>query len=112
MLKSNNVLRLRYYFDAGSGICLWSADEFTSKKLGYAVELDDLPLSSNTSKWLIYLIAWFDTSIDWTYPTQTSLNWTHETARNFKTAYIIGLRMIQADLATSNFEIIPDEQYY
>lgn len=110
-MQQDNSLRLRYFFDVGSGICLWSADDFTNQQLGYAVELENLPLSENTRKWLTYLIAWFDTSIDWTDPTRSSLTWTKETARNFKEAYTMGLKMIKADLATTNFEIIPEDQY-
>lgn len=49
----------RFFFDAGSGVCLWAADEGTKQRYGYPVEHWDLPLSENTKRWLTYLIAWY-----------------------------------------------------
>ena len=37
---------VRFFFDAGSGVCLWAQDEATKQRFGYAVQLDDLDLLS------------------------------------------------------------------
>lgn len=62
-------VKLRFFFDAGSGVCMWSADEISREKYGsYPVECNELPLSENLRRKLTYLMAWYDTSIDWSYP--------------------------------------------
>jgi hypothetical protein len=65
--------RLRYFFDPGSGICLWSENDLASDRFGYAVELDDLYLTASVRMRAEELIARFDTSIDWTNPAGPSL---------------------------------------
>ena len=58
----------RYFFDPGSGICLWSDNDEAREKFDYPVELSDLGLSENLLRQAIHLIAWYDTSLDWSYP--------------------------------------------
>jgi hypothetical protein len=62
------IYRLRYFFDAGSGICLWSANDAAREKYGYAIKASNLPLPENTWRRIVYLASWYDTSIDWEYP--------------------------------------------
>jgi hypothetical protein len=60
---------IRFFFDAGSGICLWAGNELTKNKFSdYPIEVESLPISENLIKNLIHLIAWWDTSYDWNYP--------------------------------------------
>ncbi|MEA5559508.1 hypothetical protein [Nodularia spumigena] len=59
---------LRYFFDAGSGICLWAGNEEAEEKFGYPVELHEIDLSDNVQRTGQRLVAWFDTSIDWNDP--------------------------------------------
>lgn len=35
--------RLRFFFDSGSGVCLWAGDAFTEDRYGLAVEAGALP---------------------------------------------------------------------
>jgi hypothetical protein len=59
---------LRFFFDPGSGICLWAGDAVTSEWFGYPIELDRLPLTPQTKAAAEELIGWFDESIDWDDP--------------------------------------------
>jgi|GEM_PF-4050848 len=89
---------LKYFFEVGSGVCLWAGNEDTKQCLGYAIETEKMNLSENTKKWLLYLIAWFDTSIDWSCPTEIARHWTEEEYARFLNAANKGLQMIQIDL--------------
>lgn len=50
--------KLRFFFDAGSGICLWSADERTIEKFDYPVDPSKLPIDENLRRRLHYVTAW------------------------------------------------------
>lgn len=63
---------LRYFFDPGSGICLWSANEAAREKFDYPVQLRDLGLPENLLRKALYVMAWYDTSLDWSYPSNPS----------------------------------------
>jgi hypothetical protein len=60
--------RLRYFFDPGAAICLWSANDVARQEFGYPVDARNLPLPEITRIRLDDLAAWYDTSIDWDYP--------------------------------------------
>ncbi|HZX30097.1 MAG TPA: hypothetical protein VFF03_01980 [Rhodocyclaceae bacterium] len=62
----------RYFFDPGSSICLWSANDETRAKFDYPVELTGLELPENLLRRALYVMAWYDTSIDWSYPPNPS----------------------------------------
>lgn len=55
---------LRYFFDPGSGICLWSANNAARERYGYPVALDVLDLPPAVVAHANALIERFDTSID------------------------------------------------
>jgi hypothetical protein len=63
---------LRYFFDPGSGICLWSANDEARKRFDYPVQLTELGLSENLLRQAIYVMAWHDTSLDWSNPPNSS----------------------------------------
>ena len=62
----------RYFFDPGSGTCLWSANAMAREKFGYAVELDFLDLPSDVVSRASEVLNIFDSSIDWHDPTANS----------------------------------------
>lgn len=64
--------RLQYFFDPGSGVCLWSDNDLARGKFGYPVDLGDLPVTSTVKTRAEELIARFDTSIEWTNPSGPS----------------------------------------
>jgi len=65
-------MKLRFFFDAGSGVCLWAGDDATRDAFGYPVSLEALPLSEQTIQYGQELIDRFDTSIDWNNPGRES----------------------------------------
>ena len=85
---------LRYFFDAGSGVCLWSANDDARERFGYPVDIDALGLSQNLRCSALYLVHWYDTSIDWSSPADPS-PWSEDERVRFDTAarsFLGGLR--------------------
>lgn len=60
--------RLRLFLDAGAGVCLWSEDEATKARFGYAVDHRDLGLAPDVVEAIDRLITDYDASIDWDDP--------------------------------------------
>ncbi|AWB32700.1 hypothetical protein DBV39_02075 [Orrella marina] len=106
MIKGNK-LRLRYFFDAGSGVCLWSGDDATEAQYGFAIDADDLPLSINTRQWLRYLIAWFDTSLDWD-DAGGPARWSAEEQTRFRLAAQDGFSRLQHELASAGYDVFDE----
>lgn len=63
---------IRYCFDAGSGICLWAANDAARDRWGYAIAADALSLPPDLGHAVERLVAWYDQSIDWSYPPNPS----------------------------------------
>lgn len=63
---------LRYFFSAGSGVCLWSANESAREKYGYPIDMGTLTLPPLVAWRAAELIERFDTSMDWDYPSRPS----------------------------------------
>ena len=63
-----STLRLRFFFDAGSGCCLWAGNDAARDRFGYAVASGQLPVSVELRARLDALVARHDTSIDWNDP--------------------------------------------
>lgn len=64
---------LRYFFEYGSGICLWSSNEAARIRFGYPVELDDLNLPPSVKDLAFELMQRFDVSLDWDNPSEPSV---------------------------------------
>lgn len=62
------MYELRFFFDAGSGICLWSKNDAAREKFGYPVQLAELPISESLAHDLDALIGEYDTFLDWSDP--------------------------------------------
>jgi hypothetical protein len=62
------MYRLRYFFDAGGGTCLWAANDAARERFGYPVDASELPIPENTWRKVSYLCCWYDTGIDWNHP--------------------------------------------
>ena len=102
--------RLRYFFDPGSGTCLWAADHDTRAALGYAVDHDALPLSAATKGLLTQFVTRFDASIDWSCPTERGPAWTMAAEREFLDDADRGLRMLVDELGSAGFEIVTEHR--
>ena len=73
---------LRYFFDPGSGVCLWSANDQARDTFGYDIDIHSLGLTENLCRKALHLIYWYDTSIDWSYPGDPS-PWSKEERARF-----------------------------
>jgi hypothetical protein len=73
--------RLRYRLEPGAGVCLWATNDAAVERFGDAVDAHDLPLPENTWRRADYLVAWYDTSVDWSYPPDPSPWDENESAR-------------------------------
>lgn len=103
---------LRYFFDPGSGICLWSRNDSAKERFGYPVELWQLPLTPNTQRWLRYLLAWFDTSVDWNnHQDADKQTWSEEEWDRFQLATQKGLRLIRQDLPESEYQVFDESGF-
>jgi hypothetical protein len=94
------VFILRYFFDPGSGVCLWAANDEAYQQFGYPVELDSLPLSASTRSAAEELISRFDTGIDWEYPAGPS-PWTASDEQSFLVVAREVLRRIRGELGAA-----------
>jgi ribosomal protein S18 acetylase RimI-like enzyme len=95
--QSDATYHLRYFFDAGSGVCLWSANDAARTRWGYPVACDRLSLTTNTRHWAAYVLAWYDTSFDWNDPGGPS-PWTLDEAARFDAAAQRLLGLLRAEL--------------
>ena len=93
----------RYFFDPGSGICLWSDNDAAREKFDYAVELSKLGLPDNFLRQAIHLTAWYDTSLDWSNPPNPS-PWPESEFVRFHEASQKFLSMLRQELGP-DFEI-------
>jgi hypothetical protein len=92
--------KLRYFFDPGSGICLWSENDLDRDRFGYPVELDSLELTSSVKRQAETLIAWFDTSLDWNDPSASS-PWSDVERERFQNEAARLLRSLQETLGAA-----------
>ncbi len=66
-------MRLRFFFDPGSGVCFWSGDDEARARFGdYPVEIAKLGLEPALAARGEALIARHDLSLDWNGPGGTS----------------------------------------
>ena len=72
--------RLRFFFDTGSGICLWSANDAARERFDYPIELSALPLPETIRRRGSFVLAWYDTFMDWELAPEPSQWWPREEA--------------------------------
>lgn len=70
-------------FDWGSGTCLWAVNQEAKNKFGYAIEIENLLISSELKQQLFHLIEWHDEALDWENPTK-GLLWNDKEIEKFK----------------------------
>jgi len=89
--------RLRYFFDAGSGVCLWSGNDAARAEYGIAITAEQLPLPSATRQEIARLVAQYDTSFDWNDPAGPT-PWSPEECASFNEAARALLQQLRAQL--------------
>lgn len=100
--------RLRFFFDAGGGICLWAGNDAARERFDYAIVPSSLPIPENTWRRMIYLCSWYDTSIDWNYPPDPS-PWSEEERARFEDEAHKLLALLREQLGP-DFEIIDESR--
>lgn len=98
------VYRLRYLFDFGSGICLWAGDDRTHADFDYPIHSSKLPITATLQHRIEFVLAWYDTFLDWDHPpAQTQWSSTERAAFNQSAQEVLAL--LRAQLGPK-FEII------
>lgn len=89
MNEFNSLYKIRFWFDFG-GVCLWSQNEVTKEKFGYAIDLNSLGISKQLIEKIDELQNEFSNYIDWSDPTSPT-KWTTRRKNNFliRTAEVI-----------------------
>lgn len=77
----NSLYKIRFWFDFG-GVCLWSQNEVTKEKFGYAVDLNSLGISKQLIEKIDKLQNEFSNYIDWSDPTSPT-KWTISRKNDF-----------------------------
>jgi hypothetical protein len=94
---------LRYFFDAGSGVCLWSANDAAREKFDYPVQLQSLGVSENLAREAFHIVTWYDKSLDRDNP-QNPPPWSKQERARFNEASRRLLSMLRQQLGPT-FEI-------
>lgn len=109
MNPANERPYLRYFFEYGSGVCLWAGNDAARDRFGdYAIENGALPISTNTRYWLQHLIAWYDTGLDWDDPGSGASPWSEDEWRRFEQAAQEGFRRLVQELPGHDFELFDE----
>jgi len=63
------IYKMRFMFDWGSGVCLWSANQATEEKFGdYPIFASQLSISDELKNELEHLIKLHDEALNWDEP--------------------------------------------
>lgn len=65
---SDALYVLRFFFDAGSGVCLWSGNKTAEERFDYPVETSKLNLPADLADELEQLITDYDADFPWDDP--------------------------------------------
>ncbi len=65
-------MRLRFFFDAGSGVCLWAQDDAAKLRFGYPVETSMLDLPADLRRDIEQLVSDYDAAFNWDDPAAVS----------------------------------------
>jgi hypothetical protein len=66
-------MRLRFFFDAGSGVCLWAQDAEAKARFGYPVKSRDLDISEHLRAEIEQLVTDYDDTFPWDDPGSGSI---------------------------------------
>lgn len=101
------IYKLRYFFDFGSGVCLWSGNDTAHVHFdSYPITSDNLPISYTLQKRIEFLVSWYDTFLDWDNVPNSS-RWSNQENNQFRVAAQELLHLLREELGT-NFEVIDE----
>jgi hypothetical protein len=102
------MYKLRYFFDAGSGICLWAANDASRSTWGYPVDVDVIGLPETVCKQAYDTLTFYDTCINWSSPGDPS-PWTEVDRQALNVSAQSLLRSLRSALGDS-FEIVDESK--
>ena len=97
--------KIKYMFDWGSGVCLWSSNDEAKEKFGdYPIEdLEKLPVSAELRRELEHLITEHDKALNWDDP-GGDLLWNDQQIADFKQRAAQAYEQLVRELG-SDFEV-------
>jgi hypothetical protein len=98
--------KLRFFFDYGAGVCLWSANDAARAEFDYPIDHSKLSLSPATIATIDKLLAWHDTPLNWDYPPDPG-PWRQEECDRFNAAVAALYASIVAELGEA-FEVVDE----
>jgi hypothetical protein len=93
----------RFFFDPGSGTCLWSASKEAEALYDYPVDHHLLPISEELRQRLDGLVLEFDTDYDWDNPPGEG-KWSDEQRDAFWRRVDENLAMLRRELPAPDYE--------
>ena len=102
------LYRLRFFFDTGSGICLWCGNDAARERYGYPVDLRDLPLPETIRRRGYFVLAWHDTFMDWDMSPQPT-KWRAREVAAFNDATQELLALLRQHLGP-DFELVDESE--
>ncbi len=100
----------RFFFDAGSGRCLWANSDVTRTAFDYDVDIGELNISNDAKALADQVMRWYDTSLNWSSPADPLPEpWTMEEKRHFDDTARRLLAVLRTELG-EDWEIIDEFQ--
>ena len=96
---------LKYMFDWGSGVCVWTTNDAGKERFkDYPVETSLLPISEELKNHLEHLISWYDEALDWDNP-GGDLLWSEKQIAAFMESYYKGYQDLCQELG-DEYEVV------
>ncbi len=90
------MYKIKYWFEHG-GHCLWSSNDLTREKYGYAIKIDLLNLRHETTERINALTQRYHTFLNWSDPSSPS-QWSEQEKSDFLASANELYAMIVVDL--------------
>lgn len=95
---------MKYMFDWGGGICVWSVNKKAVEDYDYPVSLERLPISDDLKAYLEKLMDRYDEALNWDDPAGDLL-WNEEEKEQFRQEATIGYERMRRELPESEYLI-------
>jgi hypothetical protein len=99
--------RIRFFFDYGSGTCLWSGNRGTEERFGYPIVPGQLALSPETTAELERLIGRYDRPLNWENHPE-AIPWSEDECRRFN-ASMLRHRTLIGQERGEDYEIVNEQ---
>ena len=103
------IYRLRFFFDAGSGACLWSGSDAANERFGYNVDHHALPLPGETATLLDDLLDRYDASFPWDDPASGEPRWSDADEQRFRADVAAAIAQVRRELG-GDFDVVDESR--